>query len=329
MSAYLFVHFREKTTPDGEQVYFGLSRDGFHWEKVNDGRPVLWTYYGDKGVRDFTIVRCEREGKFYIIATDLSLSYGMRNQYHGSWEEIGRNGSKYFSLWESEDLVHWSEQRLIKIGDEDFGCLWAPEVTYDPGNGDYVLHWSSSHKYNDYGPKSIYYSRTRDFHTFTKPQVLYRKEDSGVIDSAMYEENGVFYLFVKSEGNPEKIILLRSENATGPFERIHAFDPCMEPLQPGVYEAPTAVRLEDGKWCLFLDYYGVRGAGQGYVPFVSDDLSSGVFTRYQSVRGAETGDCGESFSFPYGYKHGTILAITDEEYERVKSFDWEASHDGV
>ena len=29
MQAYLFVHFRERTTPDGEQVYFGLSRDGF------------------------------------------------------------------------------------------------------------------------------------------------------------------------------------------------------------------------------------------------------------------------------------------------------------
>lgn len=38
--AYLFVHFREKTTPDGEQVYFGISRDGFHWEAVNDGVPV-------------------------------------------------------------------------------------------------------------------------------------------------------------------------------------------------------------------------------------------------------------------------------------------------
>ena len=47
--AYLFVHFREKTTPDGEQVYFGISRDGFHWEAVNDGAPVLWAYYGDKG----------------------------------------------------------------------------------------------------------------------------------------------------------------------------------------------------------------------------------------------------------------------------------------
>ena len=44
---YLFVHFRETTTPDGEQVYFALSKDGFHWEALNNGRPVLWAYYGD------------------------------------------------------------------------------------------------------------------------------------------------------------------------------------------------------------------------------------------------------------------------------------------
>ena len=27
-NCYLFVHFKEKSTPDGEQVYFGISRDG-------------------------------------------------------------------------------------------------------------------------------------------------------------------------------------------------------------------------------------------------------------------------------------------------------------
>ena len=34
--AYLFVHFREMCTPDGEQLRFALSRDGFHWEAVNE-----------------------------------------------------------------------------------------------------------------------------------------------------------------------------------------------------------------------------------------------------------------------------------------------------
>ena len=149
MQAYLFVHFREKTTPDGEQVYFGLSKDGFHWESVNGGNPVLWAYHGDKGVRDFTVTRAQN-GKFYILATDLSLSYGMRNQYHNSWEEIARNGSKDLALWESEDLVNWSEQKMVRIGDENMGCVWAPDVIYDKKTEEYVLHWSSSHKSNDY-----------------------------------------------------------------------------------------------------------------------------------------------------------------------------------
>lgn len=307
--AYLFVHFREKTSPDGEQVYFGLSRDGFTWEEVNHGQPVLWAYYGDKGVRDFTITKCEETGKYYILATDLSLSYGMRNQYHNSWEEIGRNGSKYFSLWESTDLVSWSEQRLVKFGDDDFGCLWAPDIIFDRKQGDFVIHWSSSHRRNDYGNKAIYYSRTKDFETFSKPEILYQKEDSGVIDSAMYEEDGKYYLFVKSEGNPERIILLESESVTGPFERIRAFDESMTVIQAGLYEAPTAVRVEDGKWCLFLDYYGVPGAGQGYIPFVADSLASGRFVRSD-----------KDFHFPYGYKHGTIIKISQEEYERIRDF---------
>ncbi len=304
--AYLFVHFKEKTSPDGEQVYFGVSKDGFAWKEVNHGQPVLWAYYGDKGVRDFTVIKCRYTGKYYIFATDLSLSYGMRNQYHHSWAEIGRNGSKCFSVWESTDLVEWSEQRLVKLGDEDFGCLWAPDIIFDRENGDYVLHWSSSHKCNGYGPKAIYYSRTKDFKTFSRPEILYRKDDSGVIDSAMYEEDGTYYLFVKSEGNPQNIILLKSEHITGSFERIPAFDESMTEVQAGLYEAPTAVRLEDGKWCLFLDYYGVPGEGQGYVPFIADGLASGRFVRSD-----------KSFHFPYGYKHGTIIKISEEEYERI------------
>ena len=72
MQHYLFVHFREKTSPDGEQVHFAVSRDGFHWQALNGGHPVLWAYYGDRGVRDMTIVRDHASGKFHIFATDLS-----------------------------------------------------------------------------------------------------------------------------------------------------------------------------------------------------------------------------------------------------------------
>lgn len=323
MSAYLFVHFREKITPDGEQVHFALSRDGFHWEAVNHGHPVLWTYYGSRGARDFTICRCKNTGKFYIIATDLSLAYGMRGEFHHSWEAISRHGSKNLSIWESDDLVHWSEQKLLPIGLEEFGCMWAPDVLFDSAQGDYILHWSSSHSADHYRTKAIYCCRTRDFSSFTAPTLLYKKEGGTVIDSAMYEENGQYYLFVKSEGDPEKVILLRSSHACGPFERVSAFDESMAGCEDGLYEAPTAVQLDDGRWCLFIDYYGVRGRGQGYIPFLADTLASGRFTRCSAQRadGRQTGKA--PFSFPYGFKHGTILKISSEEYERIKAHDWQ------
>ena len=313
MQAYLFVHFRERTTPDGEQVYFALSRDGFHWETVNDGKPVLWAYYGDKGVRDMTIVRSIFDGSFHIFATDLSLSYGMRGKYHHSWEEVSRKGSQSLAHWKSDDLVHWTEEELIPFSENGaFGCLWAPDVLFDAQRKEYILHWSSSSRDNDFGPKAIYAVRTRDFASFTAPELFYRKPDSGVIDSAAYEENGSYYLFLKSEKNPETIIMERASSTDGPWTRVEAFSESMRgSIQTGLYEAPTAVRLEDGRWCLFLDYYGVKGAGQGYVPFVASSLEEGRFVRAD-----------ESFSFPYGFKHGTILTISMEEYTRIRDHVW-------
>lgn len=310
MKNYLFVHFRETTSPDGEQVYFALSRDGFHWEALNGGQPVLWAYYGDRGARDMTVVRDQNTGRVHIFATDLSLSYGMRDKYAHSWANISRHGSKCLAHWQSVDLVHWTEEELIPMGG-DFGCVWAPDILYDEEAGDYVLHWSSSHRADGYRIKAIYYSRTKDFSHFSEPQVLYSVPDIDVIDSAMYRENGKYYLFVKKDLHPKQVIELVSDHITGPFAPVPAFDESLAFLEAGKYEAPTALQLEDGRWCLFLDYYGVRGAGQGYIPFLTDTLASGKFIRSDSA-----------FSFPYRFKHGTILPITEAEYDRMKARDW-------
>ena len=59
------------------------------------------------------------------------------------------------------------------------------------------------------------------------------------------------------------------------------------------------------------DYDNGAYAQQGYVPFLADCLADGHFERSDA-----------EFSFPYGFKHGTILPITMEEYERIKAHDW-------
>ncbi|MCR5005062.1 MAG: glycoside hydrolase family 43 protein [Clostridiales bacterium] len=308
---YLFVHFKERSTPDGEQVYFSISKDGMHWEPVKGGDPVLWTYYGTRGARDMTIVRHPQTGRVYVVATDLSIAYGVRRHRSDFWEYVGTHGSSSLSVWESEDLVHWTEQRLEEMAlfNGVFGCVWAPDAIWDPEKEQFLLHWSSSVSDDDFKRKRIFASYTADFHSFSEPFVLY-EEDQDVIDSAMYRFEDKYYLFYKG-GVPTRVRLAVSDHITGPFEPMEAFDQSMEAVELGKYEAPTAIQLEDGRWALFIDYYGAYGADQGYVPFLSDDLSSGVFTQ-----------ASDDFSFPYHFKHGTILKITEEEFERLQSFDW-------
>ena len=51
-------------------------------------------------------------------------------------------------------------------------------------------------------------------------------------------------------------------------------------------------------------------------PFIADKLAEGKFVRSDA-----------SFGFPYGFKHGTILKITQSDYEKIKSFDWSEPED--
>ena len=102
-SAYLFAYFKGEGLSQGEQIYFAVSRDGLHWTDLNDGNPVLVSSMGEKGLRDPFIMRSADGEKFYVIATDLKING------NGNWSAAQTTGSKSIMVWESSDLVHWSE----------------------------------------------------------------------------------------------------------------------------------------------------------------------------------------------------------------------------
>lgn len=119
MSAYLFVHFVD-TQEDAtrEQIYFSVSKDGKTWTTLNNKQPYLTSNVGTQGVRDPYILRGE-DGKFFIIATDLSV-YNLKN----NWTAAAQQGSKSIVVWESSDLVNWSEASLVKINNDNASCTW-------------------------------------------------------------------------------------------------------------------------------------------------------------------------------------------------------------
>lgn len=46
-------------------------------------------------------------------------------------------------VWESEDLVHWSETRAVTVGRENAGSVWAPEAVYVPEKEAFLVFWAS------------------------------------------------------------------------------------------------------------------------------------------------------------------------------------------
>ena len=64
---------RGEQSSKAEQIYFGLSADGLHWNALNNGGPALVSAIGEKGVRDPYLLRTQ-ENTFVIVATDLSIN---------------------------------------------------------------------------------------------------------------------------------------------------------------------------------------------------------------------------------------------------------------
>ncbi len=296
---YLFITFKGEQTPMTEQIYFGLSKDGKTWEALNGAEPVLVSDLGDKGVRDPFVFRSHDGKKTYIIATDLSI-----NLTKHDWNRAQTAASKSIVIWESEDLTHWSKPRLVAIAPEDAGCAWAPEAVYDEETQDYLVFWASKTKNDNFAKQRIWACRTKDFQTFGKP-FIYIERPNHVIDTDIVRENGKYYRFSKDE-TVKAITMETSDKLTGPWKEVSDFS--LAKLQG--YEGPECFQLApgaDGKpgtWCLILDFYS---KGQGYQPYVTDDLASGKFEKLKE------------FHLPFKFRHGSILKVTDEEYDRLKA----------
>lgn len=295
MAAYLFAHFIGEER-NGEQIYFAVSQDGLHWKDLNSGNPVLMSQTGTCGVRDPFLVRHPRTGTVYLIATDLRIEAGK------GWTDAQENGSRDIIVWETEDLVHWTKEHKFEIGILQAGCVWAPEAVYDEQKDAFLVFFASRVKYQGEaeGKHRIYAAYTKDFKEFSET-FLYMERECDVIDTTILKSNGHYYRISKDETD-KRLILETADSLTGEFMRINS--PVLADLM-GV-EGPEGYLLPDGKtWCLIADQFM---AGKGYLPMVTEDLSSGDFR----ILSPDEYDLGQKKK-----RHGGVLQISDEEYERL------------
>ncbi len=306
IGGYLFVTFRGEGTPMTEQVYFMLSDNGRRWKGLNDEEPVLVSALGEKGVRDPYIIRSHDNTKFYVIATDLSI-----HLTHHDWGRAVNTGSKSLVVWESEDLVNWSEPRLCRVAPDEAGCTWAPEAVYDEEVGKYMVFWASMSERDGVNKHRIWAAYTKDFKDFEEP-FIYIEKPTTVIDTTIIREGNTYYRFTKDE-KYKAITMEKSARIRGDWEDVADFS--LAKLTG--YEGPTCFIIEPAKagkpakWCLMIDQYST---GAGYQAYETDDLAGGDFNE------------GDRMDFPFHpVRHGSVLTLTKSEYNRLNKADRDES----
>ncbi len=337
LTDYLFAYFPYTSTKD-ERIYFGTSRDGLNFTALNDSKYVLESTLGTHGLRDPFIIRSHEGDKFYLIATDLTVAGITQDgeNYPGQgWDQNQTNGSQSIMVWESNDLVNWSEQRMCRVAADDAGCTWAPEAYWDDELQQYVVFWAS--KLKSGGKQRVYYATTRDFYTFSEAQV-WIEEAGSVIDTTVIKVGEYYYRYTKNEdgaanrfGTPSKRVYCeRSKSLTSKdWELVHknSLDvsggqiegPCIFKLNSDdVAHAKQIASLKgftlegDDVYCLAADK-----TGSTIFPGLSTDITSGSFYVLGTGK-AETVNGTLLYSMPEpDASHGTIMPVTAEEYNNL------------
>jgi len=330
LGAYFFPFFTGEATPTDEQITFATTRgdDPKSWLTLNDGAPVLSSDQGEKGIRDPFVMRSPDGDRFYMLATDLNI-YARNGDFAASQID----GSRKLDIWQSNDLVTWSPLRQITVSSEYAGNTWAPEATWDPDRGEYVVYWASN-LYPTASPSdrrvNESYNRmmmvtTRDFVTFSEPQPwidVKRGDGRGTIDATVVRDGDTYYRFVKDEAS----MTVRQERSTDLTATVTGSLPTTTSApgwqlvteqigvgQPNPWggtftngEGPTVFEdnAEAGHWYMLIDQPGYHG-GQGYMMFETRDIASGTWT---SVLDA---------TLPAHPRHGTVLPISAAEQQRL------------
>jgi hypothetical protein len=321
--AYVFAYFTANTV-EGENVYLAASNgnDALSWRELNGGEWVVTSEHGERGLRDPFLIRSVEGDTFYLIATDLSIGRD------GDWGRAQTDGSQYIEIWESTDLVHWSEQRHVKVSPDSAGMTWAPEAYYDDDLEAYVVFWASRLFTDDTRTTCLttdsgsgcyarmMYATTRDFVTFSEPQI-WQDTGSARIDSTVLKDGDHYYRFTKDEGGQtgctdiiaEKSAHLTDVTTTSSLAAGTGWtsvSTCIARASgfTGAVEGPTIFRANPGDtsafdYYLYLDNYG----GSGYFPLGTDDLDAPVWTRVSGALPAS--------------RHGTVLPVTQRQWAGV------------
>lgn len=285
LTAYVFVYFTDNS-PEGEQLRYAVSRDGFNWAPLNNGKKIVsvdnvarW-----KCIRDPHILRAEDGKTFYMVMTDMKCTEG--------W-----SSNDGIVMMKSTDLVNWKMTAVDfpTVWPETFDRerltrVWAPQTIYDREKKQYMVYYSLE---NEGKHLSIYYSyANKDFTRLTKPESLYDPGES-IIDADIIPTDTAYHMFLAG------IWKATAPTLKGPwkgFTKKRLQQTTMDAEGPGVFKFNNS-----GDYCLMYDCFR-----NGMYQFCrTSDLENFSLTAQTETRGHFTP------------RHGTVMGITEKELQRL------------
>jgi beta-xylosidase len=286
---WLFASFRG----NGEDgLHLAWSRDGLKWTAFGDDRSFLKPEVGGKLMRDPCIVRGP-DGVFHMVWTS-------------SWTDRG------IGIAHSPDLVNWSRQEFVPVMEHEKTArnCWAPEITWDPDGGEYVIYWATTipGRFTETEASAdkgwnhrLYCTTTRDFKTYTDTR-LFHDPGFNSIDATIVKADGNWVMVLKDETltPPAKNLrIATSAKLSGPWS---AAAPPFSPAGLWV-EGPTCARIGDA-WHVYFDKY--RDGGYGA-------MKTRDFKNWEDVTA--------QLVYPKGLRHGTVVAVTGDILDSLLKLD--------
>ena len=276
----LFFSYFKGNGEDG--LHLAYSEDGYKWNTLKDDESFLKPVIGES-----------------VLMRDPCIIYGPDKRFHMVWTSgWHEKGIGYAS---SKDLENWSEQVYIPVMKHEEKAMntWAPEITYDKDNKQYIIFWSTTipgrfpktDKSGDSGNNHrMYCVTTKDFKSFSETNMFYDHGFNVIDGSILKIKKNDYIMFLKDETRwPEAEKNIRWAKATqmqGPYTKAS------EPITGDYWaEGPTCIKTGD-KYIVYFDKYAVGSMGA----VESTDLKNWK-------------DISDKISFAGGVRHGTVFKV--------------------
>lgn len=292
---YLYAYFQEVAEGRGDGLHFAHSHDGLVYNPVGAGRLFLTPAVGGRSFRDPHLMR-DPSGTYHLVWTSSCVP----------WAKPDCVQDRGFGHATSADLVTFSEQDSIEIPAEKLNAehFWAPETFFDSKTEQFLVSWASPLDVTaGADPHGIYYLLTKDFVSFSDPELLYGAADRDVIDATLVEQDGSYLMFLKDETAGQKNLrVVTSPSLFGAGAWAGEPSAPLTGAEPAEGPAPL---LKDGRLLLLFDRYAGGGLGalrSRELPAMTDvaaweDVSSAVFAP--------------------ALRHGSVLEVPFEVFRAV------------